>query len=601
MEIKGDLVNVKNHIQVQLKALYELTVPIGQLSTRELNERMLDFTDLLGREVAVYISRSGRIVQVALGDAATVSLPELKQQTRSDKRLSGIRCVHTHPTGDVRLSEPDLSSLRRLRFDCMAAIGRRDGKVLGSIGLFSGETRDDGTSKLVTYGPATDTVLHQVNLSMMVTLINKKLASETTQTTDDRPERAILAGVERMQRGIWGIEESMDELERLADTAGAVVVGRYTQRRDRPDTALFLGKGKVNEISMEIQNLDADLLILDDELTPSQQHNLERMLGIRVIDRTALILDIFAQRARSHEGRLQVELAQLKYNLPRLGGQGLVMSRLGGGIGTRGPGETKLEVDRRRIYTRIHDIEEQINGMKKTRTLYRTRRQKSRMPLVALVGYTNAGKSTLLNRLTGAEVFAEDKLFATLDPTTRRLELPEKQDILLTDTVGFIQKLPHTLVTAFRATLEEVTEADLLLHVVDAGNGNAEQQIQAVLEVLKELDADTKPTLFVFNKTDTVENDYAIERLTRDRDAVCVSAATGENTDVLLNRIECFFKEQRSECTLLVPYSDGAVITQLHALNAVKETEYVEEGTKLTVSLPHSEMERFEKYVVEEG
>ena len=598
MDIKGDLVNVKTHIQEKLMALYELTVPIGQLSTRELNERMLEITEQLGREVAVYISRQGRILQVALGDAATVDLPQLKQKTRSDKRLSGIRCIHTHPTGDVRLSEPDLSSLRRLRFDCMAAIGKRDGRILGSIGVFSGETQDDGTPGLLVYGPAPDTVLHQVNLSMMVTAVNKKLSEETTQTTDDRPERAVLAGVERMQRGIWGIEESMDELERLAETAGAVVVGRFSQRRERPDSALFLGKGKVNEIAMEIQNLDADLLILDDELTPSQQHNLERMLGIRVIDRTALILDIFAQRARSHEGRLQVELAQLKYNLPRLGGQGLVLSRLGGGIGTRGPGETKLEVDRRRIHTRIHDIEEQINGMKKTRALYRTRRQKSRMPLVALVGYTNAGKSTLLNRLTGADVFAEDKLFATLDPTTRRLELPEKQEILLTDTVGFIQKLPHTLVTAFRATLEEVTEADLLLHVVDAGNSNAEPQIEAVIEVLKELGADEKPTLFVLNKTDCVENEYDLERLTRYRDAVCVSAATGANIDILLNRIECFFKAQSVEAELLVPYSDGAVITELHALNAVKETEYVEDGTKITASIPEAEIARFEKYML---
>ena len=598
MDIKGDLVNVKTHIQEKLMALYELTVPIGQLSTRELNERMLEITEQLGREVAVYISRQGRILQVALGDAATVDLPQLKQKTRSDKRLSGIRCIHTHPTGDVRLSEPDLSSLRRLRFDCMAAIGKRGGRILGSIGVFSGETQDDGTPGLLVYGPAPDTVLHQVNLSMMVTAVNKKLSEETTQTTDDRPERAVIAGVERMQRGIWGIEESMDELERLAETAGAVVVGRFSQRRERPDSALFLGKGKVNEIAMEIQNLDADLLILDDELTPSQQHNLERMLGIRVIDRTALILDIFAQRARSHEGRLQVELAQLKYNLPRLGGQGLVLSRLGGGIGTRGPGETKLEVDRRRIHTRIHDIEEQINGMKKTRALYRTRRQKSRMPLVALVGYTNAGKSTLLNRLTGADVFAEDKLFATLDPTTRRLELPEKKEILLTDTVGFIQKLPHTLVTAFRATLEEVTEADLLLHVVDAGNSNAEPQIEAVIEVLKELGADEKPTLFVFNKTDCVENEYDLERLTRYRDAVCVSAATGTNIDILLNRIECFFKAQSVEAELLVPYSDGAVITELHALNAVKKTEYAEEGTKITASIPEAESARFEKYML---
>lgn len=392
----------------------------------------------------------------------------------------------------------------------------------------------------------------------------------------------------------------MAELERLADTAGAVIVGRFTQRKEKPDAALFLGKGKVSEIAMEIQNTDATLLILDDELTPSQQHNLEQILGIKVIDRTALILDIFAQRARSREGKLQVELAQLKYNLPRLGGQGLVLSRLGGGIGTRGPGETKLEVDRRRIYTKIHDIERQIEGLRKNRGLHRTRRKESRIPLVALVGYTNAGKSTLLNKLTDSEVFAEDKLFATLDPTTRHLVLPEKQEILLTDTVGFIQKLPHTLVTAFWATLEEVQEADLLLHVVDCSNENYEQQIEAVIEVLKELKAEDKPTLFVFNKADRIASPHLREQMMHDREAICISAATGENLDELQHRIEGFFQESQVSLTLLVPFSDGGIITQLHALNAVRETDYVAEGTKLIVSLPLSEKDRFISYEIKE-
>ena len=395
-------------------------------------------------------------------------------------------------------------------------------------------------------------------------------------------------------------EVRMAELERLADTAGAVIVGRFTQRKEKPDAALFLGKGKVSEIAMEIQNTDATLLILDDELTPSQQHNLEQILGIKVIDRTALILDIFAQRARSREGKLQVELAQLKYNLPRLGGQGLVLSRLGGGIGTRGPGETKLEVDRRRIYTKIHDIERQIEGLRKNRGLHRTRRKESRIPLVALVGYTNAGKSTLLNKLTDSEVFAEDKLFATLDPTTRHLVLPEKQEILLTDTVGFIQKLPHTLVTAFWATLEEVQEADLLLHVVDCSNENYEQQIEAVIEVLKELKAEDKPTLFVFNKADRIASPHLREQMMHDREAICISAATGENLDELQQRIEGFFQESQVSLTLLVPFSDGGIITQLHALNAVRETDYVAEGTKLIVSLPLSEKDRFISYEIKE-
>ena len=600
MQVNGDLGNIKAHLLEKLKALYDLSVPIGQLSTHELNERMLDITDILDREVAVYMNRQGRIVQVSLGDADTVDLPEVQRQARSEHGLSGIRCVHTHPSGDVRLSEPDLSSLRRLRFDCMAAIGRKDDKVIGSMGFFTGDLQEDGTPVLSIYGPAAEKILDQINLNMLIRVVNKKLNALTTKSTADDEERAILAGVERTSHTLWSIEESMAELERLADTAGAVIVGHFTQRKEKPDAALFLGKGKVSEIAMEIQNTDATLLILDDELTPSQQHNLEQILGIKVIDRTALILDIFAQRARSREGKLQVELAQLKYNLPRLGGQGLVLSRLGGGIGTRGPGETKLEVDRRRIYTKIHDIERQIEGLRKNRGLHRTRRKESRIPLVALVGYTNAGKSTLLNKLTDSEVFAEDKLFATLDPTTRHLILPEKQEILLTDTVGFIQKLPHTLVTAFWATLEEVQEADLLLHVVDCSNENYEQQIEAVIEVLKELKAEDKPTLFVFNKADRIASPHLREQMMHDREAICISAATGENLDELQQRIEGFFQESQVSLTLLVPFSDGGIITQLHALNAVRETEYVAEGTKLIVSLPLSEKDRFISYEIKE-
>ena len=600
MQVNGDLGNIKAHLLEKLKALYDLSVPIGQLSTHDLNERMLDITDILDREVAVYMNRQGRIVQVSLGDADTVDLPEVQRQARSEHGLSGIRCVHTHPSGDVRLSEPDLSSLRRLRFDCMAAIGRKDDKVIGSMGFFTGDLQEDGTPVLSIYGPAAEKILDQINLNMLIRVVNKKLNALTTKSTADDEERAILAGVERTSHTLWSIEESMAELERLADTAGAVIVGHFTQRKEKPDAALFLGKGKVSEIAMEIQNTDATLLILDDELTPSQQHNLEQILGIKVIDRTALILDIFAQRARSREGKLQVELAQLKYNLPRLGGQGLVLSRLGGGIGTRGPGETKLEVDRRRIYTKIHDIERQIEGLRKNRGLHRTRRKESRIPLVALVGYTNAGKSTLLNKLTDSEVFAEDKLFATLDPTTRHLILPEKQEILLTDTVGFIQKLPHTLVTAFWATLEEVQEADLLLHVVDCSNENYEQQIEAVIEVLKELKAEDKPTLFVFNKADRIASPHLREQMMHDREAICISAATGENLDELQQRIEGFFQESQVSLTLLVPFSDGGIITQLHALNAVRETEYVAEGTKLIVSLPLSEKDRFIAYQIKE-
>ena len=599
MEVNGDLRNIKSYIVTELHSLYELQVPIGQISTREINEKLIGITELLDREVAVYVNRQGKVIQVSVGDSGTVDLPELKSRTVN--RLSGIRCIHTHPSGDTVLSNPDLSSLRRLRFDVMAAIGRDGKDIIGSIAFFTGETNEDGTPQLQGFGPVEASVLQQINLTCLITSINKKLGRDTMSETAAQEERAILAGIEPIrQKQAWSSEESLAELERLADTAGAVVVGRFIQRKEKPDPALFLGKGKVEEISMAIQNTDASLLILDDELTPSQQHNLEQFLGIKVIDRTALILDIFAQRAHSREGKLQVELAQLKYNLPRIGGQGLVLSRLGGGIGTRGPGETKLEVDRRRIYTRIHDIEAQIGQLKKQRELHRSRRKESRIPLAALVGYTNAGKSTLLNALSGSTVFAEDKLFATLDPTTRLVSLPDKQEVLLTDTVGFIQKLPHTLVTAFHATLEEVQQADLLLHVVDCSNENYELQIAAVIEVLKELQSESKPTLYVFNKSDRLENEQVCARMLHDREGIFISASAGTHLEELKQRIEAFFRESQLELHLCIPFDEGRLVTELHRLGTVKAAEYIEQGTLLHVLLPASEAEAFMKYKIEE-
>ena len=388
----------------------------------------------------------------------------------------------------------------------------------------------------------------------------------------------------------------MEELAQLAKTAGAEVVKRFMQNRDKPDPALFLGKGKVQEIAAVLQNMDADLFIMDDELAPSQQRNLERLLGVRVIDRTALILDIFAQRAQSFEGKMQVELAQLHYNLPRISGQGTVLSRLGGGIGTRGPGETKLEVDKRRIYSRIHDIEEQIERLKKHRSLHQAHRENAGIPIVSLVGYTNAGKSTLLNALSGADVYAEDQLFATLDTTTRRIDLPDKQQMLLTDTVGFIQKLPHTLVKAFNATLEEVGEADLLLHVVDCSNENYEKQITAVLEVLKELKADGKPMFYVFNKADKLPADTDREAILKGREGLFISAKSQENLQDLLAKVAAFFAGSKVRMKVLIPFAEGGLVTKLHKVADVQSVDYNEQGTVMEILLPASDAAVFEKY-----
>ena len=601
--IHGELKNIKKSVLESLEGLYELAVPAGQLVTREIAELMLAVTAELQREVAVYINRQGKVLQVSVGDDATVDLPEIRQR-KSENRLSGVRCVHTHPSSDTRLSAPDLSSLRSMRFDVMAAIGMKDGKIYGSMAFLSGELTESGG--YVVHGtkelPIGD--LNRYNLMQLVTAINKELGRNQLKETEKRQERAILAGVDyNASAGGWSIEDSLTELKGLAETAGAQVAGKVIQRKAKPDNAFFLGRGKVDEIGMLAQNVEADLLIVDDEISPSQQRNLEMSTGLRVVDRTALILDIFAQRARSAAGKLQVELAQLRYNLPRLGGQGLVLSRQGGGIGTRGPGETKLEMDRRRIHGRIHDLEERIAKLKNQRQLHRAQRKNSRIPMAALVGYTNAGKSTLLNALAaGDEVLAEDKLFATLDPTTRLVELDEKQELLLTDTVGFIQKLPHTLVSAFQATLEETVEADLLLHVVDASDANYELQIKAVMEVLSEIGAQDKPSVFVFNKADKLpeaerDNEYIAARMLQGRDGVVISAKDEQGLKMLREKIKGFFNQGQVTLTLCIPYDQGALVTELHNLGKVEAIDYDEQGTLLTVKMPVSDAESFQKYV----
>lgn len=604
MAVVGELDNIKKGIIQELDSLYDYEVPASQLVTAELAEKMLDITGQLGREVAVYISRQGKIMQVSVGDNATVDLPEIRQRT-SASRLSGIRCVHTHPSSDTRLSNPDISSLRSMKFDVMAAIGiKDDGRIYSSLGFLSGEQSEDGTYIVHGTKELPLSQLNKLDLVQLVMSINKELGKHQLKDTEEKQEKAILAGVGFSgvnSRWDWSPEESLEELERLAETAGALTVARVLQKKDKPDNAFFLGKGKIDEIAMEAQNLEADLLIIDDEISPSQQRNLEMATGLKVIDRTALILDIFAQRARSSAGKLQVELAQLRYNLPRIGGQGLVLSRLGGGIGTRGPGETKLEMDRRRIRGRIHDLEEQLDKLQKQRKVQRSQRKENRLPMAALVGYTNAGKSTLLNALSDADVLAEDKLFATLDPTTRLVDITDKQQILLTDTVGFIQKLPHTLVKAFQATLEETIESDLLIHVVDASNENYELQIKAVMEVLREIGAQDKPSLFVFNKADCLPHEdtgFDKLRMLQGREGVFISAKSQQGLTELKDKINEFFSESRLELKLCIPYAEGAVVTRLHEVADIHSTDYDEKGTILELSLPASEADRFMKYSI---
>ena len=390
----------------------------------------------------------------------------------------------------------------------------------------------------------------------------------------------------------------------MADTAGADALDRVMQRRDHPDGATYLGKGKVREVVETAAALDADMLIFDDELTPAQGRNLEEIAGVnplaerglKIIDRTALILDIFAQHARSAEGKLQVELAQLNYRLPRLRGWGEVLSRLGGGIGTRGPGETALEAERRAILRRIQRVKKDLKDLERTRDIKRKRRSKTGAPVVALVGYTNAGKSTLLRALTDAGVLIEDRLFSTLDPTTRKLDLPQGSSILLTDTVGFVRKLPHELVEAFRSTLEEVLEAALLIHVVDASK-DPDRQLSAVNAVLTEIGATDKPSLMVLNKIDLLSDEEIDKLRGRYPDAVLTGAAASVGLDALLDQLADHLSRLRVEVTLLIPFDRGDLAARVHQEGDVLKETYDSDGTHMVARIPRQSLAEFQAYV----
>ena len=409
-------------------------------------------------------------------------------------------------------------------------------------------------------------------------------------------ERIVLVGVVFPWTSADAVDADLDELALLVDTAGADVAARVVQRRDRPDPATFLGSGKAEELHRLSESVDADTVVFDDELSPAQQRNLEKVLGRTAIDRTAVILDIFAQNARSQEGKAQVELALLRYRLPRLRGRGRAFSQQAGGIGTRGPGETQLESDRRRLLRRMTRLEADLRTVSDTRHTQRRARQRSRQREVSLVGYTNAGKSTLLNHLTGAGVVVEDRLFSTLDPRTRRLALPGGEVVLLSDTVGFVRKLPHQLVEAFRSTLEVVREADLLLHVVDGAAPDPEAQIEAVRTVLGEIDAADVPELLVVNKADLAPAE-ARQLAGRHAGACVVSARTGEGVDALLDALAAQLRRADRHVVLRVPFDRGDVLAAVHREGEVVDEHHGEGATVLEVVLDAAGRARFSEFV----
>ena len=411
-------------------------------------------------------------------------------------------------------------------------------------------------------------------------------------------EKAILVGIE-LKRGwpLMDVDDSLEELGRLADTAGAAVVGKITQRVDRLDPATYMGSGKVEEVRHLVEELEADLVIVDDELSPRHQRELERTFGetIRLLDRTALILDIFAQHARTREGQLQVELAQLEYRLPRLTRMWTHLARQaggraggdGGGVGLRGPGETQLESDRRMIGQRISQLKAELDKVRAHRSRHRDRRQRNEVPVVAIVGYTNAGKSTLLNRLSGAQVLTADQLFATLDPTTRRVTLPGGHEVLFTDTVGFIQKLPTMLVAAFRATLEEIAEADTLLHVVDATHPQAGAQMESVHDTLAELQVDTLPIVLALNKVDRLDDpERARDLIPEPRNGFPVSALTGGGLEPLLHAIEETVVKTWVQVDVVIPYQEGALVSLFHEEGTIDQATHTADGVHIVGRIP---------------
>jgi len=579
-DIHGNTEGVRKSMLAEMKEMFDFPVAADQFMPQELLSRICGYSAFLNREVAVYLTRYGEVVDVIIGKADSVNLPDLRLR-RSERRLSMVRCIHTHPGGSGTLSDVDVSAVLSMRFDAMCAVGVDDG----------GKSTDAECAFLDPDHPGEVARLRAPNANRLpdeqwmarIADIDQHFVAEEPKAAGTA-EKAILVGIES--------EDSLSELAQLARTAGAQCVATVLQKRSKPDSATCIGMGKAEELSLKAQAMQADLVIFDEELTGVMQKNLEEILRVKVLDRTALILDIFAARANTREGKLQVEMAQLKYRSQHLLGQGLVLSRLAGGIGTRGPGESKLEVSRRRIRERLNDLEQQLLSVEKQRALRRQDREKRQTPVVALVGYTNAGKSTLFNHMTGAGVYVKDELFATLDSVSRPITLPHGGEVLLVDTVGFIRKLPHELVKAFRATLEEAALANVVVIVSDGASPDMHKQHATVLEVLESLGATDAPRIDALNKSDRFA-----EQPDTLPGALRISALTGEGVTALLHAVETALNEGVKTWRLLIPYASYGLLDKLHRAGGIHGQEHREDGVLLTIRAD----ERFVKSACKEG
>jgi GTP-binding protein HflX len=530
-DLHGNTLGLKPSELNQLRNTYRRRVSPHEIVSPELARHLTELSLQTHRQIGVLLNRKGEVERVVVGNAHKLELPDIGRARAGQVRLRGLRLVHTHLKSEP-LTRDDLTDLALLRLDLVAAIGvQPDGLPgvlhFGHLVPANGDGNYWRTETLPSvHGP-------QPDLAATLTALEAELAQGTAARRVSGRDRAVLVAVALDgQRG--RAEASLAELRELARTAGVEVLDSVLQMRRDPDPRYLVGRGKLEELNLRSMQLGADLLVFDRDLSASQSRHIAEETSLKVLDRTQLILDIFAQRAQSADGKVQVELAQLKYLLPRLAQSDDSLSRLAGGIGGRGPGETKLEIDRRRVRDRVAHLERRIEHLSRERQVRRGRRERRELPVISIVGYTNAGKSTLLNALTRSEVLAEDKLFATLDPTSRRLRFPEEREVIITDTVGFIRDLPPDLVNAFRATLEELDDASLLLHVVDASDPAHDAQVEAVEQILDTLGLLSKPRILVWNKADRVDPELA-RTLVRTRGGVAISAATGEGLQTLLH------------------------------------------------------------------
>lgn len=599
MQVNGQTDGIKKSFLAALEQLYDIKVPSDHIYTEEMISVITGVSFETNREIALYIDRKGNVRDIRIGDSKTVSLCPVDGK-RKGSGMAGVRCIHTHPGGSSALSELDISTLKQLRLDMMAAIGVMEGKPTGVTVAILDEKMDQAD----IFGPfwPMQTELHAL---LTEVLERDRPGRDLNAIMREGAERALLVGLETPQTpfiaGISEAEISMKELVELAKTAGAVVVEAIVQKRPVKDAAYLIGKGKLKEITQIVQTKNIDLIVFDEELSGAQIRNIENNTGVKVIDRTGLILDIFAGRAKSREGRVQVELAQLNYLLPKLTGQGTALSRLGGGIGTRGPGETQLETDRRHIRRRIEYLKSQLNEIQGQRQVIRREREKNKIPVAALVGYTNAGKSTLLNTLCASDVFAEDKLFATLDTTTRKLKLDDNTTVLLSDTVGFIRRLPHHLVEAFKATLEEAVLADLLLIVADASDPFAPDHIRVVDEILHDLGASGKPSIVVWNKWDKVDPDFRTPYFRDDREEINVSALTGLGLDGLKAIMLQKLAPQTQKVKLVIPFSEGWVLPFLYENGSVISAVHGENASVVEAEIDKKHIIRIRPFMMKNG